>query len=336
MAGLTLGGGASFHSGHRGFACDDIVNYEVVLADGTIVNANKHENARLWKALKGGGSNFGIVTRFDMAAFPAGNIYGGILMSLWDERELFVDNFLELMGTTAQNPADSQLLLFQHSAGMPVPLVGTIRVNVEANASAPQFRNLGDVPTVVNTFQEWSYSDMIETQVTANGQRTVWFSLCFHAVREMIDKAEEMLLEFLAELNALPNAQDASSTMFSFQPLPKHWAQVNPGGNVLGLDESLKEDSILFLAQTFVTSRQMEAFFHQRFGVITAKLEAYAISIGANTPFRYLNYAHPTQDPLKSYGEKNVAFLKDVAAEYDPSGFFQTRVSGGFKISAVN
>jgi FAD/FMN-containing dehydrogenase len=83
VAGLTLGGGASFHSGRRGFACDDMLNYEVVLADGSVVNANKDENPRLWKALKGGGSNFGIVTRFDMAAFPAGDIYGGIALSTW-------------------------------------------------------------------------------------------------------------------------------------------------------------------------------------------------------------------------------------------------------------
>ena len=66
VSGLTLGGGASFYSGYRGFSCDDVINYEVVLGDGTVVNANKRENPRLWKALKGGGSNFGIVTRFDI------------------------------------------------------------------------------------------------------------------------------------------------------------------------------------------------------------------------------------------------------------------------------
>jgi hypothetical protein len=44
----------------RGFACDSIVNYEVVLANGSIINANQDENKTLWKALKGEGSNFGI------------------------------------------------------------------------------------------------------------------------------------------------------------------------------------------------------------------------------------------------------------------------------------
>lgn len=56
----------SFHSNRRGFACDNVVNFEVVLANGTIVNANAHENAGLWRALKGGSGNFGFVTRVDV------------------------------------------------------------------------------------------------------------------------------------------------------------------------------------------------------------------------------------------------------------------------------
>jgi FAD/FMN-containing dehydrogenase len=53
VAGLTLGGGASFHSARRGFACDDIVNYEVVLADGSIVQANAKQYADLFKGPQG-------------------------------------------------------------------------------------------------------------------------------------------------------------------------------------------------------------------------------------------------------------------------------------------
>ena len=59
--------------------CDNVLNYEVVLADGRIVNANAQENADLWLALKGGSSNFGIVTRFDMQTFPQGSIWGGTI-----------------------------------------------------------------------------------------------------------------------------------------------------------------------------------------------------------------------------------------------------------------
>jgi FAD/FMN-containing dehydrogenase len=55
----------SFHSNRRGFACDNVANFEVVLADGSVVNANADEHADLWKALKGGSGNLGFVTRID-------------------------------------------------------------------------------------------------------------------------------------------------------------------------------------------------------------------------------------------------------------------------------
>lgn len=46
-----------------------------MLANGTIVDANRTNNPELWKALKGGGGNFGIVTRFDLEAIPAKDLF---------------------------------------------------------------------------------------------------------------------------------------------------------------------------------------------------------------------------------------------------------------------
>ena len=71
VAGFLLGGGTSLYTCRAGFGCDQIINFEVVLADGRVVQANCNEHVDLFKVLKGGGNNFGIVTRFDMQAFPA-------------------------------------------------------------------------------------------------------------------------------------------------------------------------------------------------------------------------------------------------------------------------
>lgn len=54
-----------------------MINFEVVLANGTVVNANQNSNPSLFWALKGGSTNFGIVTRFDLKTFPFDTIYGG-------------------------------------------------------------------------------------------------------------------------------------------------------------------------------------------------------------------------------------------------------------------
>ncbi|TKA64294.1 hypothetical protein B0A49_10745, partial [Cryomyces minteri] len=69
VGGLTLGGGISFYSGRFGLVCDNVVNYEVVLPHGKIVNANANSHPDLFLALKGGSNNFGIVTRFDFKTF---------------------------------------------------------------------------------------------------------------------------------------------------------------------------------------------------------------------------------------------------------------------------
>ena len=52
---------------------------EVVLADGSIINANALQNHDLFKALKGGSNNFGIVTRFDLHTYPQGQMWGGFI-----------------------------------------------------------------------------------------------------------------------------------------------------------------------------------------------------------------------------------------------------------------
>ena len=52
----------------------------MVLANNKIVTASQTENNDLWLALKGGSSNFGIVTRFDIRTFPQGTFYGGVIV----------------------------------------------------------------------------------------------------------------------------------------------------------------------------------------------------------------------------------------------------------------
>lgn len=58
-----------------------MVNYQIVLASGEIVQANANDHPDLYIALKGGGgSNFGIVTRLDFATFKQGKMWGGKLL----------------------------------------------------------------------------------------------------------------------------------------------------------------------------------------------------------------------------------------------------------------
>ncbi len=72
VGGLTLGGGIGFLARKLGLTIDSLVGAEVVLADGSVVEASADSHPDLFWALRGGGGQFGIVTRFDFHATPVG------------------------------------------------------------------------------------------------------------------------------------------------------------------------------------------------------------------------------------------------------------------------
>ena len=82
VAGLTLGGGHGYLSRKHGLTIDNLIEADVVLADGTFVTANKTQHSDLFWALRGGGGNFGIVTSFVYQAHPVSTVYGGPIF--WD------------------------------------------------------------------------------------------------------------------------------------------------------------------------------------------------------------------------------------------------------------
>ncbi|KAL8854847.1 MAG: hypothetical protein Q9221_000353 [Calogaya cf. arnoldii] len=81
VSGLTLGGGNSYFAPRHGIACDGVASFQVVLANGQRVVASPEQHPDLYKALRGGGNNFGIVTQFTLRTFEQGRIWGGFILN---------------------------------------------------------------------------------------------------------------------------------------------------------------------------------------------------------------------------------------------------------------
>jgi FAD/FMN-containing dehydrogenase len=98
VAGLTLGGGFGWLSRKHGMTVDNLESAEVVLASGQVVRASAGEHPDLFWALRGGGGNFGAVTKFEFRLHPVGpNVLSGLIVYPLAEARSVLQRYRDFM-----------------------------------------------------------------------------------------------------------------------------------------------------------------------------------------------------------------------------------------------
>jgi FAD/FMN-containing dehydrogenase len=97
VAGLTLGGGLGYLTRRFGWTVDNLLEVEVVTADGCVQRASRDENGDLFWAIRGAGANLGVVTSFTFALHPVGPlVYGGLIAWPFERADEIVHAYREL------------------------------------------------------------------------------------------------------------------------------------------------------------------------------------------------------------------------------------------------
>ncbi|KAI5923884.1 FAD-binding domain-containing protein [Camillea tinctor] len=333
IGGDGVQGGLSYFSYARGLVCDNVINYEVVLASGEIVNANQETNRDLWVALKGGGNNFGIVTRFYLRVFQQGQLWGGKLFYFQPSFSGQIQSLVDYL----HNPnADADVHICV-SLGY-APALGDILCMNDIFCTRPEkpkaLEPFADIQPQIDQMKTLridslkSFTDEAFSGALAN--RVVKMSTTVKADVGILEYAVETYHASLEKLKGVKNL------LFSitFESLPASIIQQSMarGGNSLGLKPS---DGplviVLFYSSWDSPSDDKKVYDVNEEAIENIDKEAQRKNVAAR--YRYLNYASATQDPISSYGPDSKAHLQTVSAKYDPEGFFQTAGAGLFKLA---
>ncbi|KAL8951437.1 MAG: hypothetical protein Q9222_002598 [Ikaeria aurantiellina] len=336
VGGLILGGGMSYFAPRYGFVCDQVVNYEIVLANGTAVNANASSNADLWFALKGGSNNFGIVTRFDLKVFQQGNIWGGTIYNPIETLPTQIDAFVQFNNATDYDTNAAMINTYGYTSQMGAWSVANLLVYTKGIVNPKVLQPFTSIrPDLINTMRLTNLSD-----ITAEQTKGAPYGLRQLFLTRTYGNSAPLLSRTFAIANSTLTSTSTSKIpgliyALVYQPLPAAITThaSTSGGNALNLSPN-SGPQVLALQTIQWANAADDALVRATANSIFEQADEVADQMGMQREWIYLNYADKSQDPLGSYGEGSLGRLRSVSERYDPQGVFQRMVPGGFKLFA--
>ncbi|KAK7438622.1 hypothetical protein VKT23_017955 [Stygiomarasmius scandens] len=334
VGGFLLGGGISLLSFRNGFGSDNVVNYEIVLADGTIVNANANSHPDLFWALKLGSTNYGVVTRFDVRMYPLRDVWGGIRTYAVTSKDTprLLSSWISFAQGEAATREELQGLFIGRWRKSGVDEIATVW---HASLDSVPGPSLTDAPIIDDFTRTTSLLDLVndlQSGDLADTKRNRWHTLTvkldasffwdvFNHAKSIFDK-----LEYISGMH----------WDLTFQPITRGFltASSETGGNPFKsvLEES--EDDLALIAYLISWKDAADdEVMNQAIRDLGIWSEGVARERGILNRFLYLNYANEEQPVYtRSVSQKDMARMMDVKRRYDAKNTLGRLWIGGFKL----
>ncbi|PHH88229.1 hypothetical protein CDD83_7805 [Cordyceps sp. RAO-2017] len=328
VGGLVLGGGLSYLTDLYGLACDNVVSYEVVLANGRVVEASVHSHPDLFWALKGGLNNFGIVTKFRLATYPIYEAWGGVMTFDLDQMPALLHSLYEYQ-TTPNKDLYANLVINLVPTNRTL-LLTLVYLKPEERPSA--FAPFYGLRSRSEQLGFMTLHRLMALFPPASVPRWTWYT---HSSRP----SDSLYAQLSTLLTTAPEVKDmsalqAGSLVVALQPISASAVlagrQSNDGtGNALGL----RAVNQTWLSISGAWGRAADdARARPAIRGMWRKIGSAIAGDQTGLGYLFMNDANIEQPVIQSYGAANVARLQAVRHRYDPDLVFDRLVPGGQKI----
>ena len=295
-----------------------------------MVQANAESNTDLFRALKGGSNNFGVVTRFDLSTFKQGRMWGGAVYFAVTAYGDLVQKFYDFASNPTPDP-NAHLIAATGFSGQGEACVADIYYAkpVPTPASLEPFTTIQ--PQLFNTLREDSLLGLANEQASfsTDGDRQLYFTTTFRLNKQFMLDIHGLYNKTLEDIKPVPGL----SLSLVFQPLTKHLLHqtASRGGNSLGLSPD-NGPLVILLLNSVHSNKTDDSTIVEAVTGLLEDINRLAAERGVAERYRFMNYAFKGEKPIDGYGPENVRKLQAASEKYDQSGFFQERVPGGFKL----
>jgi FAD/FMN-containing dehydrogenase len=314
IGGLTLGSGSGWLERKLGYTVDNMLGAEVVTADGNVLHASETENADLFWGLRGGGGNFGIVTRFEYRLHPIGpTVYGGMLVFPRFQAAQVLKAYRDFMETADDDVGGGVALVcappldFVPEAMVGMPVVGVIVCYAGDPERGPEaIKPLLDLNPVMNMTEPIPYLEVQKLIQDANppGMQNYWKADMYP---ELPDEAIDVLVEACAE-------PISTMTTILVQPQGGATARVPDGATALGWRGAKWSIHYLGMWEDASQNDQQIAWVRK----VTAAVTPWA------QKGTYLNYlSDEGEDRVKESFGPHYKRMEELKNKYDPTNFFR-------------